>query len=258
MVEVRQETSLEARLEIGFGAALKSGFGAGFRARNSIRVSESGKSGNGVGGRGDRGDGMDPLIERSHIDRRTENIEVLRDSTSPISPGRDRLAIFIDGSNLFYAALQLQLEIDYIKLLEQLQEGRRLLRAYFYTGFDRGNDKQQGFLLWMRRNGYRVVTKDLIQLPDGSKRANLDVEIAVDMMTLADHCDTLILLSGDGDLAYAVNAISYRGVKVEIVSLRAMTSDALINVADRFTDLAEIQEVIRKRSNSSDDSPPTL
>jgi uncharacterized LabA/DUF88 family protein len=190
-----------------------------------------------------------PFIPRSHIDRRTENVESLRDSTSPVGPTRDRIAIFIDGSNLFYAALQMQIEIDYVRLRESLLEGRQLLRAYFYTGIDRSNDKQQGFLVWMRHNGYRVITKDLIQLPDGSKKANLDVEIAVDMMLLSDHCDTLILLSGDGDLAYAVNAISYRGVKVEVVSLRSMTSDLLINVADRFTDLASLQQAIRKRSN---------
>jgi len=84
---------------------------------------------------------------------------------------------------LFYAALQLGVEIDYTKLLCRLTAGSRLLRC-FYTGVDRTNDKQQGFLLWMRRNGYRVIAKDLVQLPDGSKKANLDVEIAVDMMAL--------------------------------------------------------------------------
>ena len=94
---------------------------------------------------------------------------------------RGRVAIFIDGSNLFYAALQLGIEIDYTKLLCRLTEGSRLLRSFFYTGVDRTNEKQQGFLLWMRRNGYRVISKDLVQLPDGSKKANLDVEIAVDM-----------------------------------------------------------------------------
>jgi uncharacterized LabA/DUF88 family protein len=159
---------------------------------------------------------------------------------------RGRVAIFIDGSNLFYAALQLGIEIDYTKLLVRLTGGSRLLRAFFYTGVDRTNEKQQGFLLWMRRNGYRVVAKDLVQLPDGSKKANLDVEIAVDMMCLVGAYDTAILVSGDGDLAYAVDAVSYRGVRVEVVSLRAMTSDVLINVADRYIDLDQIKEDIQK------------
>jgi uncharacterized LabA/DUF88 family protein len=158
----------------------------------------------------------------------------------------DRIAIFIDGSNLFYAALQLGIEIDYAKLLHYLTHGRRLLRAYFYTGVDPHNDKQQGFLLWMRRNGYRVITKDLVQLPDGSKKANLDVEIAIDMLALAPHCQSIVLLSGDGDLAYALNTIAYKGVQVEVVSLRSMTSDNLINLADRYTDLHTIKQEIHK------------
>ncbi len=161
---------------------------------------------------------------------------------------RGRVAIFIDGSNLFYAALQLGIEVDYTKLLQGLTSGSPLLRAFFYTGVDRTNEKQQGFLLWMRRNGYRVVTKDLVQLPDGSKKANLDVEIAIDLIKLAGSYDTAVLVSGDGDLAYAVNAVSYQGVRVEVVSLRTMTSDSLINVADCYIDLDSIKERIQKGS----------
>ncbi|MGB8698618.1 MAG: NYN domain-containing protein [Thermosynechococcaceae cyanobacterium] len=164
---------------------------------------------------------------------------------------RGRVAIFIDGSNLFYAALQLGIEIDYTKLLCRLTGGSRLLRSFFYTGVDPTNEKQQGFLLWMRRNGYRVITKELIQLPDGSKKANLDVEIAVDMMALVGCYDTAILVSGDGDLAYAVDAVSYRGIRVEVVSLRSMTSDSLINVADRYIDLDFIKEDVQKASRVS-------
>lgn len=164
---------------------------------------------------------------------------------------RGRVAIFIDGSNLFYAAVQLAIEIDYTKLLSKLTGSARLLRAFFYTGVDRTNEKQQGFLLWMRRNGYRVISKELVQLPDGSKKANLDVEIAVDMMALAGSYDTAILVSGDGDLAYAVDAASYRGVRVEVVSLRSMTSDHLINVADRYVDLEAIKEEIQKQPKAN-------
>lgn len=159
---------------------------------------------------------------------------------------RGRVAIFIDGSNLFYAALQLGIEIDYTKLLHCLTGGSRLLRAFFYTGVDRSNEKQQGFLLWMRRNGYRVIAKDLVQLPDGSKKANLDVEIAVDLMSLVGSYDTAVVVSGDGDLAYAADAVSYRGARIEVVSLRSMTSDSLINVSDRYVDLDSIKEEIQK------------
>jgi uncharacterized LabA/DUF88 family protein len=174
-------------------------------------------------------------------------------SAQQVLENRGRVAIFVDGSNLFYAALQLNIEIDYTKLLARLTGGSRLLRSFFYTGVDRTNEKQQGFLLWMRRNGYRVIAKDLVQLPDGSKKANLDVEIAVDMMALVGSYDTAVLVSGDGDLAYAVDAVSYRGVRVEVVSLRSMTSDSLINVSDRYIDLENVKEEIQKtpRNNAN-------
>lgn len=159
---------------------------------------------------------------------------------------RGRIAIFIDGSNLFYAALELGIEIDYLKLLCYLTDGSPLLRCLFYTGVDPTNEKQQGFLHWMRRHGYRVISKDIIQLPDGSKKGNLDVEIAVDMVTLAEYYDTAILVSGDGDLAYAVNAVSYRGARVEVLGLRSMTSEILLNVADSYIDLDAIKEDVRK------------
>lgn len=171
---------------------------------------------------------------------------------------RGRVAVFIDGSNLFYAALQLGIEIDYTKLLCRLTSGSRLFRAFFYTGVDRANEKQQGFLLWMRRNGYRVIAKDLVQLPDGSKKANLDVEIAVDMMALVDCYDTAVLVSGDGDLAYAVDAASYKGIRVEVVSLRSMTSDSLINVSDRYIDLDSVKDDIRKTGRAGSENAQTL
>lgn len=187
-------------------------------------------------------------------DKHSEEIDFLEDNQEnqflDRNANRGRVAIFIDGSNLFYAALQLGIEIDYAKLLVLLIRESRLLRAFFYTGVDRTNDKQQGFLLWMRRNGYRLVTKDVVQFPDGSKKANLDVEIAVDILNLAPCYDTAILVSGDGDLAYAINTVSYKGVRVEVVSLRSMTSDSLINVADCFIDIDSIKQYIQKDSQS--------
>ncbi|MDZ7961122.1 MAG: NYN domain-containing protein [Aulosira sp. DedQUE10] len=169
---------------------------------------------------------------------------------------RGRVAIFIDGLSLLNAALQLGLEIDYLKLLCHLTEKSRLLRAFFYTGIDnsrapairlRSHEKQQGFLFWMRRNGYRVVTKEF-QISENSKKPNLNVEIAVDMINLAPYYNTAVLVSGDGDLAYAVNAVSSTGVRVEVVSLRAITSDSLIDLADYFVDLDSIKKSIQKDS----------
>jgi uncharacterized LabA/DUF88 family protein len=164
------------------------------------------------------------------------------------TPGQvsERIAIFIDGSNLFYGANQLGCEVDYRRLLARLTQGRSLLRAYFYTGLDPHNDRQRGFLLWLRRNGYRVMAKELITMPDQSKKANLEVEMAIDMIGLCSYCDTVVLLSGNGDLAYALNQVSYRGVQVEVVGLRSMVSESLLSVADRYVDLADIRIEIQK------------
>lgn len=169
------------------------------------------------------------------------------ETDAPVSLHRGRLMIFIDGANLFYAASQMGVEIDYAKLLSYLQQHSTLVYAFFYTSVDPSNLRQHSFLTWMRRNGYRVVTKDVILNPSGSKRvSSMNVEIAVDMMRFAQDCDTEILLSGDGDLTYAVNAVSYVGTKVEVIALRSMTHDRLVAVADNFIDIQSIREEIQK------------
>ncbi|MCP9495094.1 MAG: NYN domain-containing protein [Pyrinomonadaceae bacterium MAG19_C2-C3] len=159
---------------------------------------------------------------------------------------RGRVAVFIDGNNLFHAARFHTLDIDYNKLLQLLLGDGRLLRAFFYTGVDAGAERQQGFLLWMRRNGFRVIQKELKTFYDGTRKANLDVEIAVDMLSLAGAYDTAVLVSGDEDFVYAVNAVAYKGCRVEIAGFRSNTAPKLIDVADYFIDLGEIADRIRK------------
>lgn len=159
---------------------------------------------------------------------------------------RGRVAVFIDGNNLFHAARFHNIDIDYNKLLRLLLGDGRLLRAFFYTGVDAGAERQQGFLLWMRRNGFRVVQKELKTFYDGTRKANLDVEIAVDMLSLAGRYDTAVLVSGDEDFVYALNAIAYKGCRVEVAGFRSNTAPRLIDVADYFIDLGDIAEIIRK------------
>jgi uncharacterized LabA/DUF88 family protein len=170
---------------------------------------------------------------------------------APTGPAgmRGRIAIFIDGNNLFHAARSAGVEIDYAKLLNFLRGESPLLRAFFYTGVDERAERQQGFLLWMRRNGYRVVQKELKTFPDGTKKANLDVEIAVDMLSLVGNYDTAILVSGDEDFAYAINVIAYKGVRVEVAGFRSNTSPRLIDVADRYIDFdTVIAEICKAES----------
>ena len=159
---------------------------------------------------------------------------------------RGRVAVFIDGNNLFHAARFHNIDIDYNKLLRVLLGDGRLLRAFFYTGVDVGAERQQGFLLWMRRNGFRVVQKELKTFYDGTRKANLDVEIAVDMLSLAGRYDTAVLVSGDEDFVYAINAVAYKGCRVEIAGFRSNTAPRLIDVGDFFIDLGDIADLIRK------------
>src|SRR5215216_3584455 len=162
---------------------------------------------------------------------------------------RGKIAIFIDGNNLFHAARSVGVEIDYAKFLNFLRGDSPLLRAFFYTGVDEKAERQQGFLLWMRRNGYRVVEKELKTYADGTKKANLDVEIAVDMLSLADKYDTAVLVSGDEDFSYAINAVAYKGVRVELAGFRSNTSPRLIDVADQFIELdSHIEEITKTES----------
>lgn len=166
---------------------------------------------------------------------------------------RGRVAVFIDGNNLFHAARFHNLDIDYNKLLRVLLGDGRLLRAFFYTGVDAGAERQQGFLLWMRRNGFRVVQKELKTFYDGTRKANLDVEIAVDMLSLAGRYDTAVLVSGDEDFVYALNAVAYKGCRVEVAGFRSNTAPHLIDVADFFIDLGDIAELVSKDASSVDD-----
>jgi Uncharacterized conserved protein len=176
-----------------------------------------------------------------------QQLAALQKSTSaPTKKGRGRVAIFIDGANLFYAIQELGIRIDYTKLLALLVGKDTLFRAVYYTGAEAADEKQRGFFLWLRHHGFRVVSKPVLQRPDGSKKANLDVEMAMDIVSLAGQYDTVVLVSGDGDLACALHQVSAQSARVEVVSLRSMTSEALIDVADSYVNLEEIQDKVCK------------
>lgn len=98
----------------------------------------------------------------------------------------------------------------------------------------------------MRRNGFRVIQKELKTFYDGTRKANLDVEIAVDMLSLAGRYDTAVLVSGDEDFVYAINAVAYKGCRVEVAGFRSNTAPRLIDVSDFFIDLGDIADLIRK------------
>jgi uncharacterized LabA/DUF88 family protein len=163
---------------------------------------------------------------------------------------RDGMVLLVDGASLFSAAASLGFEVDYLKLLSRLSEGRRLIQAYFYTGISSGNLRQQAFLHWMQNHGYRVVAKELSSAPDGTRGADLTVEIAIDLLVLADHCGIISVICHNPNLVYAMNAISRKGVQVELIGLRQLVSEPLMNLCDRFIDLAVLQPDITRSQSS--------
>jgi uncharacterized LabA/DUF88 family protein len=153
------------------------------------------------------------------------------------------VVVFIDGNNIFHSAKTVGVDIDYQKLLRLVAGSREVLRAIFYTHVDE-TERQRGFLLWMSRNGFRVVQK----VSKEGKRADITAEMVTDMCMLSRHVQTVILVSGDEDFAYPLDLISREGVRVEVASFRSATASKLADVADRILDLElpENLELIKK------------
>ena len=149
------------------------------------------------------------------------------------------VALFVDVANLFYAARDHDAEVDYAELIASATKGRELLRAYAYTGLDPENEGQKRFHDHLRALGYRVVAKEVRRFADGGMKANIDIEIVVDLLRLAPRLDVAVIASGDGDFAAAIRAVQETGVRVEVTGVRASTSIDLRETADEFLPIAE-------------------
>jgi len=172
----------------------------------------------------------------------------------PSSP--NRIAVFIDGPNFFATAKALGFDIDYKRLLKEFQSRGTLLRAFYYTAViqDAEFTSIRPLIDWLDYNGYTVVTKATKEFIDASGRRkvkrNMDIELAVDAIELAQHIDQMVLFSGDGDFRSLVEAMQRRGVHVTVVSTISsqppMIADELRRQADVFTDLVELKSKIAR------------
>jgi uncharacterized LabA/DUF88 family protein len=163
----------------------------------------------------------------------------------------DRIALFIDGANLYATAKTLGFDIDYKRLLREFHSRGTLVRAFYYTAVieDQEFSSIRPLIDWLDYNGYTVVTKATKEFIDASGRrkvkGNMDIELAVDAMELAEHVDQIVLFSGDGDFRPLVEAVQRRGVRVTVVSTISsqppMVADELRRQADIFTDLLELR-----------------
>jgi uncharacterized LabA/DUF88 family protein len=178
---------------------------------------------------------------------------MMRRSTS-MSYTSNRIALFIDGANLHATAKALGFDIDYRRLLKEFEGRGSLLRAFYYTAIieDQEYSSVRPLTDWLSYNGYTVVTKAVKEFTDASGRrkvkGNMDIELAVDAMDLANQIDQMVLFSGDGDFRSLVEAVQRHGVRVTVISTISsqppMIADELRRQADVFTDLAELQSKI--------------
>ena len=168
-----------------------------------------------------------------------------------------KIALFIDGANLYATAKTLGFDIDYRRLLKEFRgHDGVLLRAFYYTAVieDQEYTSIRPLIDWLDYNGYTVVTKATKEFIDASGRrkvkGNMDIELAVDAMELAEHIDQMVLFSGDGGFRSLVEAVQRRGVRVTVVSTISsqppMIADELRRQADVFTDLIELRPLIAR------------
>ena len=167
---------------------------------------------------------------------------------------REKIALFIDGANLYATAKALGFDIDYRRLLKEFSAKGYLLRALYYTALaeDQEYSSIRPLIDWLDYNGYKVVTKPTKEFFDSTGRrkvkGSMDIELAVDAMELSEHVDHIVLFSGDGDFRSLVEAVQRRGVRVTVVSTISsqppMVADELRRQADNFIELDALREII--------------
>ena len=184
---------------------------------------------------------------------------------------QERLALFIDGSNLYSAARSLGFDIDYKKLLTAFASKGRLMRAFYYTALidEQEYSPIRPLVDWLDYNGYTMVTKPAKEFTDATGRrkikGNMDIELAIDMLEMADKLEHIVLFSGDGDFRRLVEAVQRRGVRVSVVSTTRsnppMVADELRRQADNFIELQELAAEIARphqQRHSPSDQPIIL
>jgi uncharacterized LabA/DUF88 family protein len=168
----------------------------------------------------------------------------------------ERVALFIDGANLYSAARALGFDIDYRRLLKVFREKGRMVRAYYYTALIEGQEYSaiRPMIDWLEYNGFAIITKPAKEFTDALGRrkikGNMDIELAVDVLEMAEHLDHVILFSGDGDFRRLVEAVQRKGLRVSVVSTikssPPMVADELRRQADDFIELSELVPLIAR------------
>ena len=177
----------------------------------------------------------------------------------------EKLALFIDGSNLFSAAKSLGFDIDYKLLRSEFMRRGKMLRAFYYTALLENDEYSpiRPLVDWLNYNGFTMVTKPAKEFTDSMGRrkikGNMDIELAVDALELAPHVDHIVIFSGDGDFRPLVESLQRKGVRVSVVStIRSqppMIADELRRQCDNFIELDELRDVIGRPTREAPREP---
>jgi len=163
-----------------------------------------------------------------------------------------RLALFIDGSNMFHAQKRMGYFLDYIKLKNHFSKGQDLFDSFYYFGMDTpSSEAQQKFFDYLVFNDFTVRKKDVKTIYDDEsgepvKKCNLDIEIAIDMFDHVDNYDKAILFSGDGDFERVVRVLRGKGKIIDVASCRGMIAKELANEANHLVYLEDYERYIKR------------
>lgn len=170
-----------------------------------------------------------------------------------------RIAIFVDGGNFYYTQKKLGWEVDSERLLEFCKGFGNIVEAVYYTGSS-SEGNQRKFHDWLAYNGYSLVTKPLKTIYDQSnghstQKANLDIDIVMDMFNMIDRYDMAILISGDGDFERALAHLKSRGKEVKVISTRGCVASELVHTAGiNYIDLLAIREIVERKPTDTDEA----
>lgn len=148
-----------------------------------------------------------------------------------------RVAVLVDGQNMYLSAKAMGAKPNYGKIMDVIN-GRQIVRAIIYNILPDGVD-QSKFIHAIEGIGYEVVSKSPRPLPDGSFKADWDMQIAIDALALASKVDVMVILSGDTDFVPLIHALKSKGVKVEVMSIPRTTGKELIEAADIYTEIRD-------------------
>ncbi|MHB8597550.1 MAG: LabA-like NYN domain-containing protein [Ktedonobacteraceae bacterium] len=163
----------------------------------------------------------------------------------PPFPSNERVGVFVDVANLLYSARTLRMAVDFGKLLDFLRGNRHLIRAQAYCPTSPQPGDEQMFLQAVKGLGYRITTKNYKTFSSGAKKADLDLDLCMDVVRLVDGnaVDCIVLVSGDSDFMPMLDYCSDHGVRVEVAAFDEAMSGTLRQSCDLFINLSMLEEI---------------